>query len=151
MPHQDIAQQILLEHGMLKHLTDAVRLAVGWEMTGNDLSRKISSVRFISQSLQRHLEHLMGLEEHDGYMDMVVETTPYLARRVDNLRQEHNQLRQTVNRIVPWLERISHSDHAAFDKVCGELLALVGRLEDHDTKEAALIQEALARDGGGEG
>ena len=151
MPHQDIAQQILLEHGMLKHLTDAVRLAVGWEMKGNDLSRKVSTVRFIAQSLQRHLEHMIGLEEHDGYMDIVVETTPHLARRVDNLRQDHNHLRQAVSRIMPRLERISHSDHAAFEKLCDELLGLVGKLEDHDKKESALIQEALARDGGGEG
>jgi hypothetical protein len=63
MTNQDIAQQISIEHGMLKHITDALRLALGWQMEGDDLSRKLSTVRFISQSLQRHLEHLMALEE----------------------------------------------------------------------------------------
>jgi hemerythrin-like domain-containing protein len=151
MANQDVAQQISVEHGMLKHITDALQLALGWQLQGDDLSRKVSTVRFISQSLQRHLEHLMALEEYDGYMDMVAASTPHLARRVDGLREEHDQLRQTINRIVPRLERVSHSDHPEFDKLSAELLALVGKLDDHDKKETALLQEAVGRDGGGEG
>jgi hemerythrin-like domain-containing protein len=151
MTNQDIAQQISIEHGMLKNITDALRLALGWQMQGDDLSRKLSTVRFISQSLQRHLEHLMALEEYDGYMDMVAESTPHLARRVDGLRQEHDQLRRIVNRTVPRLERVSHSDHAEVDRLCAELVGLVDKLDEHNKKETALLQEALGRDGGGEG
>jgi hemerythrin-like domain-containing protein len=151
MTNQDIAQQISIEHGMLKNITDALRLALGWQMQGGDLSRKLSTVRFISQSLQRHLEHLMAMEEYDGYMDMVAESTPHLARRVDGLRNEHDQLRRMVNRIVPRLERTSHSDHAEVDKLCAELVGLVDKLDEHNKKETALLQEALGRDGGGEG
>jgi hemerythrin-like domain-containing protein len=151
MTNQDIAQQISIEHGMLKNINDALRLALGWQMQGDDLSRKLSTVRFISQSLQRHLEHLMALEEYDGYMDMVAESTPHLARRVDGLRNEHDQLRRVVNRIVPRLERASHSDHAEVDKLCEELVGLVDKLDEHNKKETALLQEALGRDGGGEG
>jgi hemerythrin-like domain-containing protein len=151
MTNQDIAQQISIEHGMLKNITDALRLALGWQMQGDDLSRKLSTVRFISQSLQRHLEHLMGLEEYDGYMDMVAESTPHLARRVDGLRNEHDQLRRMVNRIVPRLERTSHSDPAEVDKLCAELVGLVDKLDEHNKKETALLQEAMGRDGGGEG
>jgi hemerythrin-like domain-containing protein len=151
MTNQDIAQQISIEHGMLKNITDALRLALGWQMQGDDLSRKLSTVRFISQSLQRHLEHLMGLEEYDGYMDMVAESTPHLARRVDGLRNEHDQLRRMVNRVVPRLERASHSDHEEVDKLCAELVGLVDKLDEHNKKETALLQEALGRDGGGEG
>jgi hemerythrin-like domain-containing protein len=136
---------------MLKHITDALRVAIGWQLQGEELSRKLSTVRFISQSLQRHLEHLMALEEYDGYMDMVAEQTPHLARRVDALRHEHDQLRQAVNRIVPRLERVSHSNPTLVAQLCDELLELVDTLDAHDKKEAALLQEALGRDGGGEG
>jgi hemerythrin-like domain-containing protein len=151
MSNQDIAQQISIENGMLKHITEALRLAVGWQMQENDLSRKLSTVRFISQSLQRHLEHLMTLEEHDGYMDMVVEQTPHLARLVDGLRKEHDQLRRVVNRLVHRLERASPSDHDEVDRLCEELIELVDKLDEHNKKETALLQEAMARDGGGEG
>ena len=151
MSNQDIAQQISIENGMLKHITEALRLAVGWQIHEADLSRKLSTVRFISQSLQRHLEHLMALEEYDGYMDMVVEQTPHLARRVDVLRSEHDQLRRVVNRIVPRLERASHSDRDDVDKLCEEVIRLLDKLDEHNKKETALLQEALARDGGGEG
>jgi hemerythrin-like domain-containing protein len=151
MPYQDIAQQTFLEHGMLKNITDALRLTIAWQVQGEDFSRKLSTLRFIAHSLQRHLEHLMSLEEYDGYMDRVSQLTPYLGRRVDALRREHDEFRQAVHRILPHLERVSPTDHAEFGKLCDELLALVARLENHDRKEADLLHEAFGQDGGGEG
>jgi hypothetical protein len=84
-------------------------------------------------------------------MDVVALQTPHLARRVDALRREHDQFRQTVSHLVPRLERVAPPDRAEFDKLCGELLGFVARLDEHGRKEAALLHEAFARDGGGEG
>ena len=86
MAHQDIAQQTLLEHGMLNHLTDALRSVIDWKFQGDDFSRKLSTLRFIAQSFQRHLERLMALEEYDGYMDMVGGLSPHLGKDVQGRR-----------------------------------------------------------------
>jgi hypothetical protein len=67
MAPQDITQQTLLEQGMLYHLTDALRSVIDWKLHGADLSRKLSTLRFIAQSFQRHLERVMALEEYDGW------------------------------------------------------------------------------------
>jgi hypothetical protein len=151
MAPQDIAQQTLLEQGMLYHLTDALRSVIDWKLHGADLSRKLSTLRFIAQSFQRHLERVMALEEYDGYMDMVGRLSPHLGKEVDALRQEHDTFRKAVPRIVARLERISLTDHTTMGIVCGELLVLLEGLEGHNRKEADLLQEAFDREGGGEG
>ena len=151
MSNQDIAQQISIENGMLKHITEALRLAVGWQIHEADLSRKLSTVRFISQSLQRHLEHLMALEEYDGYMDLVLATSPHLSRTVEGLRQEHEQLRAAICQIVLRLEGLAAGDPAAFARVCDDFRGLLQKVEEHNRREGILWQEAFKRDGGGEG
>jgi hemerythrin-like domain-containing protein len=151
MPYAAIAQQTNVEHGLLKSITDSLRLAVGWKTHGEDVSRKLSTVRFVAQSLQRHLDHLFALEEYDGYMDVVVSVSPHLGKRVDGLRQEHDRLRHAVARSVQGLERVPLTDQATLDEVCAELLVVLHQLDEHSRKEAQLLQEALKREGGGEG
>jgi hemerythrin-like domain-containing protein len=152
MAHEDVAQQTLLEHALLKHVTEALRVSAGWSAEGDDLSRNLSTLRFIAGSFQRHLERLMALEEHDGYMDVVVSASPRLAKTVDALREEHGQFRGAVRRITQRLEQVSATDHAAFAAARDELLGFLDRVDRHGDKESKLIHEALARDAeGGEG
>ena len=78
--NNDIAQQTVVEDGILKLLVEGLRSALAWKVT-NDFSRKLSSVRFITQSFQRHLERLMALEEYDGYMGWMPVNSLALAFR----------------------------------------------------------------------
>jgi hemerythrin-like domain-containing protein len=151
MAHEDITQQTLIEQGMLGQIMEVLRQTVGWREEGGDSSRKLSTLRFIAQSFQRHLERLMALEEYDGYMGLVRETSPHLARAVDGLQQEHGRFREAARRVVQRLERVPPTDRAAVTDVCDELLALLHRLDEHGLKEVDLLQEAFDRDGGGEG
>src|SRR5262245_44100697 len=151
MDRQEVARQTQVEHELLQHLLQGLRLTAGWEVEGPDASRKLSSLRFVAGSFQRHLERLLALEEYDGYLDLVLAAAPRLARATDALRAEHDRFRAETRRLVQRLERLPATDRAALAGVCGDLLALVGRLEEHSRKEIALIQEALDRDGGGEG
>jgi hemerythrin-like domain-containing protein len=151
MSHDNMTQQTLVENDLLQHLLVGLRSTLDWKVQGQDFSRKLSTLHFIAQCFQRHLERMMALEEHDGYMDMVAETCPRLARRVDALRSEHGQFRDAARRVVQGLERVTPADTAEFARWCGELSALVDRVQAHSKKEVALLQEAVSQDSGGEG
>jgi hemerythrin-like domain-containing protein len=150
MDHQAIPGQVLMEHEMLTHLSSALRTALGWRLHG-DLSRNLSSVRFVLQSFQRHLEHLMALEEHDGYMDVVLESHPTYCGEVETLRHEHDQFRKSLQRASARLEHLDNDDFPRFEMVCDELRALLERIDHHSGKEIDLIQRALVQDEGGQG
>jgi hemerythrin-like domain-containing protein len=151
MAHDDIAHQTLVEHGLLRHITEALRLTAARKARGHDLCRTLSTLRFIAQSFERHLERLMALEEHDGYMGVVLRTEPRLAKSVDALREEHGQFRGAVGRLTRRLQQVSAADPEAFAAACDELLGFLDRVDRHSDRESGLVQEALARDGGGEG
>ena len=44
MDHHDVARQIEVEHQMLAQLMEGVRITTGWQVEGNDASRKLSTL-----------------------------------------------------------------------------------------------------------
>ena len=151
MALHEITEQTRVEHELLQHLMQGLRSTAAWRVQEPDASRKLSTLRFIVQSFQRHLERLLTIEEYDGYMGLLRSAVPRLAKTTDALRDEHDQFRSEARRIVQQLERLPTTDGKGLGQVCDDLLALIGRIEEHNKKETALIQETLGRDEGGEG
>jgi hypothetical protein len=151
MDSEDIARQTQIEHSLLRHVMEGLRITSAWQVPGPDGSRKLSTLRFIAGSFQRHLERLLGLEEHDGYMGVVSAPTAHLGRMAASLRAEHDGFRTEARRVVAVLERLTAEDLPGLDRACAELLGLLDRVEGHNRKEMALLFEAVARDEGGEG
>ena len=151
MSYKAIAEQVLKEHQMLKLISQAMQIAIGWTVPAHDISRKLSSLRFVAESLQRHQERLMSLEEDGGYMHAVVESNPNLANQVSALKLDHEEFRQAWSRILPRLDKISPTEHAALTDLCKGMTDLVHRTQEHSTAETTLVQETILRDEGGEG
>jgi len=151
MDQRDIARQTLLEQRLLTNITHAIRTTIAWEPRADGQIGKLRSIRFITASLERHLDHLMDLEEYDGYMTAAVESSPNLAEKVTALKQEHDTFRSGVHRLLARLERANPEDRTEVERVCVEIGDLLGRIDEHTRNEADLLQEAFLRDEGGEG
>jgi Hemerythrin HHE cation binding domain len=151
MAHTDLAQQTLVEENMLVLVIEGLRTTLAWQVQGTDFSRKLSTLRFITESFQRHLERVLAVEEYDGYMDLVLHASPQSGNNVDALRQEHDHLRKDASHIVHGFEHVSTTDCDSFARICGDLLGLLKRLDAHNKKEVKLMQKAFAQDEGGEG
>jgi hypothetical protein len=146
-----ISEQVLVEHTILAHIVSALRATIGWKYQGGDFARKIGSLRFVGQSLQRHIKHLTGLEEKDGYMSAILESHPELTDEVEALRQEHGQFRKSLNRILARLRVVQPTDNSTLAKISEDMLALLKTLDEHSHKETGLIQHSLLKDEGGQG
>src|SRR5438270_13933721 len=94
----NMIQQTLVEKKLLKVLLEGMKNTLAWKIRGDDRSRKLSTLRFITRSFRSHMERLMDLEERDGYMDVVTEKHPHLSKKVEVLRGEHNEFRQGMAR-----------------------------------------------------
>ncbi len=143
MGQRTVTEQVLVEHEILNHLMTALRTILDWKIQEYDLSRKLTSLLFIAQSFQRHLEHVMELEEREGYIDMLTMLHPHMDKQVTALKRDHQQFRQMLDRIMPRLERISATDHATMGMMCDELRVLLARLNEHSGKETELIERLL--------
>jgi hypothetical protein len=150
MEHQDIQQQVMVEHETLAHVVSALRTTIGWHVVGPDYSRKRSSLAFVCESFHRHLKRLLQLEQAEGYMAVVLDSRPELSERVRALRAEHVHFRRGVRDILARLKALGSTDLAAFNAITAELSGLLDRLDVHHQNEIDLLQEALLRDEGGE-
>src|SRR5262245_65452120 len=113
-------KQAAVEHEALRHIIGALRTVMDWKPAPDDLSRKLASLRFICQSFQRHLERLMALKEENGYMADAVEQMPSVAEKVQGLLREHDQLDESVHRLLLKLDQTSSTDQARVDAVSSD-------------------------------
>ena len=151
MDYELIAEQTKVESNSLRHVTQALEVVIAWSVEGDDLSRKLSSLRFATELFRRHLERLFALEELDGYMDVVCQKSPDVTDQVNDLKCEHEQFRVAVRRLVLQLGRASPTECGKLDWICKDLRDVIQRIHEHGHRECELLVECFNRDSGGEG
>lgn len=140
-----------VEHQILDHIKQALRVTLAWNVPPEGVARKLSSVQFALKSFQRHLERLMNLEEQDGYMVMVGELKPNMYCRVDRLEREHDQFRYALEELFPLFNLVGDYNDESLDLLCQKIYCLLDHIDEHDKEEKELLQESLIYDEGGEG
>ena len=145
------AQASCLEHQILDHVKQALRVTLQWKAPAFGLSRKISSVQFTTKSFMRHLERMMELEEEEGYMDAVRQQKPNIEHRVERLERQHEEFRELIEELKPEVAVLNVLPAARAQVICHRLVDLLNRVDQHDLEEIELLQQTLVCDEGGEG
>lgn len=140
-------QRALFEHQLLAHIADALRTTIDWALRTQDCSSRLPSLRFIANSFHRHLEHILELEEREGYLP-TIDSRRHLDLRgqIEELRQEHDEFRQRLRLAVERLEKVSATDYLTVGEVCNELMTLLEEINDHNHREMLLIEQVRERD-----
>ncbi|HEX5442860.1 MAG TPA: hypothetical protein VFW87_03480 [Pirellulales bacterium] len=140
-------QQALFEHELLAHIAGALRTTIDWTLRTQDASSRLPSLRFIAQSFVRHLDHILDLEERDGYMPGVDSRRHAdLRQRVWQLRRDHDYFRAELAASVERLESAASSDYLTIGEVCHAMLALLDGINEHNQHELEIIELARERD-----
>ena len=145
------ANAACMEHQILDHVKQALRVTLDWNVPTVGVARKLSSVRFTLKSFQRHLERMMNLEEQDGYMVLVAEIKPNMSYRVERLAEDHKRFRESFHRLLPEVETLTEYQSEHFEDVCRQIYDLLDSVDRHDEEEVELLQETFLCDEGGEG
>ena len=140
-------QQALFEHQLLAHIADALRTTIDWALRTQDCSSRLPSLRFIANSFHRHLEHILELEEREGYLPTIDSRRHVdLRGQIDKLRHEHDDFRQRLRLAVERLEQVSATDYLTVGEVCNTLMTLLEEINDHNHREMLLIEQVRERD-----
>ena len=140
-----------MEHTILEHIKQALRVTLDWQAPEVSMPRKLSSLQFTMKSFQRHLERVMSIEEEGGYLSEVADARPNLVSRIEALSREHGRFRARIRQIEPKLCELNDWQEAEFGEICDEIRELLDRVDAHDAHEVDLLQESLLLDEGGEG
>ena len=145
------ASTACMEHQVLEHIKQALRVTINWQAPVVSMPRKLSSLQFTIKSFQRHFERVIAIEEEGGYMADVLDAKPYFQDRIDQLAGDHARFRDRLRVLIPELNDIKEWEEPRFDQVCDDLRSLLDDVDRHDTREVELLQESLLLDDGGEG
>jgi hypothetical protein len=140
-----------MEHQVLYHIKQALRVTLDWQAPVVSMPRKLSSLQFTIKSFKRHLDRVISLEEEGGYMADVLDLRPHFQDRIDWLATDHARFRSRLQALTAELNEISEWDEPRFDQACRELRTLLDDVDLHDEREIELLQESLLFDDGGEG
>ena len=95
--------------------------------------------------------HVDFTEQEDGLYDDILEAAPRLAHRVDQLRQEHNEITIALSDCLTRVELVPNTAHADWVSARREECnALLGRLVRHRQRGADLVYEAYSEVGEGD-
>ena len=148
---QEIAKQAEVELALLVNIEQALRIALDWETEDRGNIRKLSTLRFVARSFERHLARLRVLAEYGGYMHLVTESKPHLANAVEGLKKLRDELQAGLERIMLRLEHVSPDNAAAFEQLCAEFEHYFEDLQKHSQQEMDLFQHSFAQEEGGSG
>lgn len=151
MVQRELAKRCQAEFERLQDVKGALLITLNWRTPAIGLPRKLESLLFIMQALQRHLAMQLDLEEQGGYLEIVNEIKPNLAEEKNRLLREHDHFRASLDQILPSVAELSPADEARVEEICEELFGLLARIDQHELREAKLLQEVFASDEGGEG
>jgi hypothetical protein len=140
-----------MEHAVLDHIKQALRVTLDWKAPEISLPRKVSSLQFTIQSLQRHLDRLMRIEEEGGYLNVVQEAKPHLRDRLELLASDHDSFRKRLKELATELAGLSEWQEENFGRIEMELRQLLDDIDAHDRHEVDLLQQSLLEEEGGGG
>lgn len=140
-------QQALFEHELLAHIAEALRTTIDWALRTQDCTSRLPSLRFIAHSFYRHLEHILELEEREGYLPAIDSRRHTdLREQIVALRAEHDDFRSRLLTSVNRMENVSPLDYLTVGEVCTSLQTLLDEINDHNRREMLLIEEVRERD-----
>jgi hypothetical protein len=99
------------------------------------------------RGLAEHLDRHFSFEEHEGFLVDVVARMPESIDRVKKLREDHDSIRMAFmdwGRVIETSADDVKRTEIASAGVDGLLMAL----DEHEKREAALLQEAYLQDSG---
>ena len=140
-----------MEHQILHHIKQALRVTLDWQAPSVSMPRKLSSLQFTIKSFQRHLERVISMEEEGGYMADVLEVRPHYQDRIEQLAGDHGRFRTRLKEIKAEADSISEWEEPRFNELCNDLRTLLDEVDQHDEREIELLQESMLCDDGGEG
>ena len=95
------------------------------------------------------VEHIEVTERTDGLYDEISQKAPRLSGKIDQLRREHPEMRESARELISRLEATPIGDELPLQDARDDLQRLLGRIVRHRQLGADLVWEAYNLDIGG--
>jgi hypothetical protein len=118
---------------------------MAWSQHG-DQAHKLSSLHFVAESFERHLERMFEYEEQEdqhGYMQAVEAGFPSFRAQAAEFRQQHRQFRATMQDLLRRLSQREHLSSAEAEQLFEDFSTLLDQIDRHNKQEMNLLEELI--------
>jgi hemerythrin-like domain-containing protein len=106
----------------------------------------LDALRFHFGRFRAHLKSCFRAEETDGFMAPVLEIRPTLAREVEQLKNDHRELSQSLDEIERTTTELRPSDMMPIEDVCHRIERLIASVKRHAEREELLVMSVFNQD-----
>ena len=115
------------------------------------LERKVSTVQFVTESLNRHLQRMLDWEDEAGLVGTEELDKPHLIEKAAALRKDHQQIREMLASLAEAAADLRPEEEPYFQAFCRNANAFLDQLDLHEKAEMLVLQQIYNDDEGGEG
>lgn len=145
MKTREVAAWMRVEHEKVQDLANILRENAAVVPRVN-LAAWIKDMQSRFEHFRAHLIKHMALEEHEGYLSIVVERRPALSPEVNRLQNEHRELTRIMDGIYEASKGLTAEDRLLVRDCCYRLHGLLGYIERHEELENNLVTFAFTQD-----
>jgi hemerythrin-like domain-containing protein len=145
MKPDDLAAWMREEHDRVHDLRDKLTEKTA-TMPRINVDEWLKEVRDRFEHLRAHLIQHMGLEEHDGYLNSVLELRPTLAPQVEKLNREHKELRSIMDSIFRDLQQVGVGDNLLIMDLSWRISQFLSYITHHEEHEQLLVTYAFTQE-----
>ena len=142
MDPQDRAEVVLCMHKALMAECQTVESIVS-QPAGKDVPAWVCNCRSHFHKLHTYLREHMFHEETGGFMNDALERRPTLTHRVEQLKQEHIEVRAACEEIENALLVDEQVSLKRANRIRERIANLLARIYEHEKTENHLLQDAF--------
>ena len=95
-----------------------------------------------------HVRRMMEIEEEDGYLAPVIEMRPTLAKQVELLQREHEELRRLMDDLHTAVHGLKPEENLLIRDCCTRVQVFLGHVDRHEQHENHIVLYTLTQDMG---
>lgn len=149
MNNLSILEQTQRDHEMLNEEMGKLKIIIWQEASDKDFSNWrldcLWQLRDFRNCLLKHFD----LEEEGGFMADVLRVAAHEARKINELKGEHDEMIDLLDEILNNFKELSDKDAARLESIRSQLNELIQMLREHENDENNLLQRTYYREYGG--
>ncbi|MCG3181169.1 MAG: hypothetical protein BIFFINMI_03544 [Phycisphaerae bacterium] len=140
----EAARWLLDEHRLVEKMTQELE-DLSHEPRGGR-QEWLDRLKSTFEQFHAHVLRHFDLEEVGGYLAQVIEARPTMAPRVDQLADEHRQLKPILSNLRAMLDDCRLEDRLVLSDCCSRVRMVLGYIDRHDKREIGMVLDTHLTD-----
>jgi hypothetical protein len=146
MDDRDLIQRVRQEHARLRDIKDSLVATLERAPEKGPSPTWLTEIRDSFEHFRAHLIHRIALEQIGGFLNVVLERRPTLAKQVEHLKEGHAQMIEMAGTTMAELRKLDPTDPQAVTDAGLLVNMALSEVKYHEEAETFLVSFVFTQD-----